>query len=122
MYRLIGVKAGGWGGEGLSDDVWVHNGVGKTGALVYAALNEQEGRTARQVAVSTGVGLRTVERKLQTLESIKAVIKSGSEYTRIPFDRLAAAEALGVAGTGERLRDRHRKEREAWRAHRGEKR
>ncbi len=98
----------------LNKDVWVFRGAGKSGLSVYNALDDIEGRTARQIAALTGISLPTVWRKLMLFLEIGAARKDESRFFLLNFDREKAAQSLGVAGTGERLKERHRKEREGW--------
>jgi len=90
-------------------------GLGKAGAEVLQALLDAEtGMTARQLADTTGRGVRTVRRKLKRMFPLALVHPEGDGYWRaLPdpnLDRVAIE--LGTAGAGSRQRAIHADDRE----------
>lgn len=90
-------------------------GLGKSGAEVLAALlNADSGMTARELADTTGRGVRTVRRKLGRMLPLGLVHPQGDGYWQAVadpnLDRVAIE--LGTAGAGSRQRGEHADERE----------
>ncbi len=97
-------------------DIWTRGGLGVPGRLIFDALGDTP-KTAAQLGKDTGVGLRTVFRKLAQLGNLGAAIPAAGGWTRGTLDEQAAAESLGVAGTLERRKAQHERDRRIYRAY-----
>ena len=97
-------------------DIWTRGGLGVPGRLIFDALGDTP-KTAAQLGKDTGVGLRTVFRKLAQLGNLGAAIPAAGGWIRGTLDEQAAAESLGVAGTLERRKAQHERDRKIYRAY-----
>jgi hypothetical protein len=107
--------------QGLSNhDTFRYGGLGKSAGQVYAALQESPANID-ELAEITGRHTKTIERALDRMskltdpltgEHLPMVSSNDREiYHPLPVDLDHIAHALGMAGTGERQRKEHARER-----------
>ena len=102
---------------GFGADVWRWSGLGKVAARIWCALENPE-MTIDNLCSLLGVTRRTVRQHLARMERLGLVRRDGLRWVPAgdPGASERAASILGVLGTGERQRQRHRAERIAFHA------
>jgi DNA-binding transcriptional ArsR family regulator len=94
----------------LAHEVWRLRGKsGAWKALVYMILEEP--RTSREISAAVGASQRSVQQRLNWLRRCGLVESEDRRWKRTDLDLNSAAERLGTAGAGARLRERHIEER-----------
>jgi hypothetical protein len=94
----------------LKHDVWREIGASAGSiALVYFLLKQP--RTSAELAGLIGESVRTIQQRLVWLKRWALVERKVSQWRRTSIDLDSAAQRRGVAGTADRLRDKHAEER-----------
>lgn len=106
----------------MGNDVFAYRGLGKTGWLLIQFLNENVGRKLKlsEIVSGSGISRTTVMRKLEDFEGFFE-IERRSRTTLYTLTRRVEkadlekiAEIKGVAGRKEKMKRRHRQEREGY--------
>ncbi|WP_251983050.1 helix-turn-helix domain-containing protein [Streptomyces violaceusniger] len=115
----------------MSEDAFAHLGLGGSGLAVVSALAERNGQSAAELVGTASISRPTAFRQLKKLAELGLVQKTAELYyltekategagqiteecTEPVQDWEQAAQRLGTAGSGQRRRDRHDRERRHW--------
>ncbi|HXF72505.1 MAG TPA: hypothetical protein VNO79_07855 [Actinomycetota bacterium] len=104
-----------------SHDAFDENALGDSGWYLMNTITRARASVA-EIALRTGLDLEDADEWIRRLEALGLVVMRGAtvEPSADLAERLGVvAETLGTAGAGEIRRERHRQEREAFRARHG---
>ena len=103
----------------LANDAFRYGGLSKPGHAVYMFLLQRgdEGATVSEIAEAKGRNSNCVRVRLKEMQDVGMSRKQGKVWYGIAdVDLKRAAQKLGTAGKGDRENERHRGERQWYRA------
>jgi hypothetical protein len=99
----------------MRQDVFTRSGLGHTAGRIYSQFSTEVVSAAEDIARVIGLGLRQTQVLIGRLQRHKLIKRGPNGWTRPRRDqRLAAAAALGVAGTLAQRALKYQVERETW--------
>jgi DNA-binding transcriptional regulator PaaX len=107
----------------MGHDLFRWKGLSKNGLRIIESMSGKTWMTVIQIAHYTGIPHKTVRRKMAKMKKAGLAVsdseKRGAYYKLVDrMDLNKAAEILGTAGTEKRQKERHKREREAYRIYR----
>lgn len=102
--------------QGRALDVFRARGLGHAKGLIWAELDAHYPRPARDIAKAVKRKLRIVQRHLSALAAHGLAVRTDGGWLLGAAHPHAVAEKIGIAGTGQRQHQRHKAERERFKA------
>lgn len=104
----------------MGHDLFRWKGLSKNGLRIIESMSGKSWMTITQIAQDTGIPRKTVGRKMAKMKIAGLAVsnseKRGAQYKLInSLDLDKAAEILGTAGSKRRQKERHKRDRDAYR-------